>query len=285
MKKLILLAFIFLSGNVLLGENLKTPLFQNVNIEGKILQLEIAPRYKNSVFIIGLGRNKEIIANTEYTLTKNNLVDLRQFDVPADIDLIATTLPEDAILKKSLIEPSIAQELSMLFSSSSITGRTINLTSLKTFLGYRYTLIVLLLVFVAFLSLRFGLKQSWLKAALVSSLVGFGLIDLTSMNDHLSCVQDIEKKHPKIMPIIDSATDFIEKAKPIIKDGKCIIKENMPNFFQPLIMKYQFAEIDFKFKKKAKKLPKGTFIITTEPPKANQKLILSEQRINLLQKQ
>ena len=270
---------------MLLGQTLENNLFQNVNIKNQVLQLEIAPEYKNADFLIGFVKNGKVIANTEFTSTQNDIVDLRQLDLPDNIDFIATTLPEEAILGKEIVKPSFGQELTILFSKNFITLRSINLVNPKTLFGYRYTLVVLLFTLFGFLILRFGLKQSWLKAALISSIVGFIGVDLTTMNDHWNSVQDVEKKYPTTMPVFTSTNEFIEKAKPIIGQSKCIIIDNMPDSFQPLIMKYQLADIDYKLRKKSKKLPPGTFIITSQAPKSNQKMMLSIQGINLLQKQ
>lgn len=285
MYKPLLIILLLLAVDSLFGQKLKTDLFRNVNIEGKVIELKIAPEYKDFEFLIGLGKNQNIIANTEFTSVENNIVDLRQFEVPANIDLIATTLPEKAILGKRLVKPSFSQELAILFSKAKNTLRIINFISPKTLFGYRYTLVVLMFVLVGFLLLRFGVKQSYLKAALVSSMIGFVLIDLTTMSDHLSCVQDAEKKYPKIISVVDASIDFTEKVKPIIEHGKCITKKDLPNFYQTLMIKYQFAEIDNSIRKKSRKLPKGTFIITPESPKSNQKLVLNSHGMNLLQKQ
>lgn len=285
MYKPLLTILFLLVGYSLFSQKLKTNLFQNANIKGKVLELKIAPEYKNAEFIVGLGKNQKIIANTEFTSTENNIVDLRQFDVPNHIDFIATTLPTEAIIRKRLIKPTTSQELAILFSKYKITLRAVNLITPKTLLGYRYTLVVLLLVFGCFLGLHFGMKQPYIKAALVSSLIGFVLIDLTTMNDHLTSIQDAEKKYPKIVPVIDVTADFVEEASPIIAGNRVVTMENLPNFYQPILMKYHLAEEKHSLKKKAKKLPKGTFIITSKQPNKKQKLILSINGINLLRKQ
>ena len=285
MRKYTLLLVILLANNFLFAQTLQTALFQNVNIKGKVIQLELAPAYADAYFSIGLVKGTEVISNTGFVIAGSKFYDIRQLDAPQQIDVIATTLPEAAILSKRLIEPSIGQEFAILFSRNVMSPRTVNFVNNKTFLGYRFTLILLCLVLLGFLVLRFGLKKSYWKAALMSSLVGFVLTDLISINDHIDTVQQVEKNHPYLNEIAPMQR-FVERAKPKMEGGTLNFVKHLPDPFQELFLRYNLADIrNYKRRKQDKKqLPKGMFVITTKAANHKQKLIEAGKGFYLLQK-
>jgi len=284
MRKSILLFLIILIGKFLYGQELQTTLFQNVNIKGKVLQLEVTPEYEDAYFVIGLGKNRQIVANTNLSIAGNKIYDICQLNAPVNLDVIATNLPESAILKKALIKPSIGQEFAILFSKNAISLRSVNLVFAKNFFGHRYTLVVLFLVFCCFLLLRFGLKKSYLNAALVSTIIGFVLSDLTSISDQLDGFQLVEKNYPYLTEVAASQ-QFIGKAKPKMENGAFIFQNGLPDEYQKLFMKYHFADVKYFHKKRGESLAKDVFLIPPKSPNVNRKLIESGNGFSLQQKQ
>ena len=90
---------------------------------------------------------------------------------------------------------------------------------------------VLFFAFCCFLILKFGLKNSYLKAALVSAIIGFVLSDLTSISDQLDSFQMVEKNYPYLTEVA-ATQQFIEKAKPKMEGGSFIFRGAFPDEYQ-----------------------------------------------------
>jgi len=286
MKRYLLLLGCLFSVSLFSQSN-NTLLFQNSEVDNKVLNLNIASNYNDTYFIIALVKDNTVIGQTEnYAKAGSHSYDLRVLKGPnSRVDYIATTLPKDAILKKELVIPDFLEEVDILFAKKVFSPRTINFTASKRFLGYNFTLFTVVGVCLICILLYFLFKKSFLKTVLISVLIGTFLIDTTTIMGQWNIYQQTENKYPYLDPVVHTQK-FLEQVRPIIQQGSWTFRGKIRDEYQKLFMKYSLAEINF-IPLGITKIPKGTYIITEEQPKENQSVIIAKegQLFFLLQQQ
>lgn len=266
----------------LFGQSLNTVLHKNINTNGKVLNLQISQEYEGTFFVIGLVKDNNVIASVGCiaNVGRHNY-DIRDLgENVKKIDFLVTSLPSKAILKSALITPNLWQEIDILFSKSLFSPKTVNFVTPKRFKGYAFTPTVFLFSCILFCIFYFFFKHPFWKAALISFLLGTIIVDVTTMSDQLDIYRTAERRFPYIDAVAETQI-FMEKIKPELEGETWTFRGKFENDYQKLFMRYSLADIEF-FPESRKKIPKGTFIITSKEPKKGQKLVTRDGQFFLL---
>lgn len=262
--------------------SLNNLLFQNTNVNNKVLTLDVAPQYDGRYFIVGLVQDNKVVAQTTHFATAGvNSYEITPSRKTTGIfNYIATTLPKEAILAKELTKPGLWEELDILNAKEIITPKVINFVTPKKFMGYNFTLLVFFFTLFSFVILKILGKQSFLTAAFISVLVGTFLIDTTNMIDQLDTYKEIESKYPKLATIA-STQEFLQQIKPQLAGETWTFRGSFNDEFQKLFIKYNLADMP-NFHEGIKMIPRGTLIITPDAPTADRKLVDKGKEFYLL---
>jgi len=267
-----LFIFVLLAVVTTIGQNITNVLFQNFDANNQILELDLDIRYGKMPATFGVAKKGKAKAIYLTALDGKHYYDVRQIDGwDGRIDYLATSIPKEFIKSSRLKKSSIGAELDILMNNTEMfSPKIVNFISPRSFGGYPFTIVLVLLSCLLGIAIKFLFKQSLFKAFFIAILFSVVLMDGRSMLDHWSIYTDTEKKYPYVNPI-SIVQDFVRDVRPIIQSGAWTFQGGMGDEYYKLYMRYALADIPFKARKK--KNGQNIFIITRKP-KGNQKILL-----------
>jgi len=243
-----LFIFIVLAVVTTIGQNLTNVLFQNFDANNQILELDLDIRY---------GKMPKAKAIYLTALDGKHYYDVRQIDGwDGRIDYLATSIPKEFIKSSRLKKSSIGAELDILMNNTEMfSPKIVNFISPRSFGGYPFTIVLVLLSCLLGIAIKFLFKQSLFKAFFIAILFSVVLMDGRSMLDHWSIYTDTEKKYPYVNPI-SIVQDFVRDVRPIIQSGAWTFQGGMGDEY---------------YKKRGRKKMGKIFLLSQESRKATKK--------------
>lgn len=248
----------------------------------KVLKLEIQSDIDYPFMVLGVVKD-EIVYSVDFNARQGvHYYDLRFLDQwEGKIDFLVTNLDKRTIRRSALVEPNIREEVDILLDRELFSARSVNLTKLKTFLGYPLTQVAFILAIFLVIGFYYLGKKTLPIAIFTSFLLTTILLDTRIIFQHFRAIQQVEDKYPYIDPTVE-VQRFLEAIRPIIKDGEWTFQRVLVDEYLYLFLKNNLADIPF-LRDDLEQYPVGTFIITVLPPRADQKIILARNGFNLLQ--
>jgi hypothetical protein len=262
-----------------ISQEMKTLLASNFNAKNQVVKLDIHSEYHPLQFKIGIVKNGTVYYNTFYAREGVHYYDLRTLDEwKGTIEYLVTDLSQNFIRKHELVNANIQKEWDVFLGQEAYNPAIVNLVQAKTFYKQPATKLAFFLVII--LTIIFFYFKIEMKLAFFSAfLVIVTLIDGRMLINHFRNIDLIESNNLNLNPI-SFATNFEKEARPILENGSWIFKGGPGSEYIKLYFKYKFADIHC-LPHYTEPLPKGTFIISLNKPKENQKTILQKDGIYL----
>lgn len=280
--KRLIIPLLLLYSIISFGETAKNVMFANFTAGEKVLKLDIKANVDYPFMVLGIVKD-DILYSVDFNARQGvHYYDLRFLDQwEGKIDYLVTNLDKRTIRRSAFVEPTISEELDILLDRELFSTRAVNLSKLKTFLGYPLSKIAFVIAIFLTIGFYYVGKRTLPIAIFISFLLTTILLDARIMLQHFRVVQRLEHKYPYIEPHIETQR-FLEAIKPIIKDGSWTFQRTLVDEYLYLFFKNNLADIPF-LRDDLEQYPVGTFIITVLPARTDQKLILARNGFNLLQ--
>ena len=267
----------------LISQQASNVLFSNFDANNQLVKLDISPNQEGAYFILGVVKNNQVIGSSYFFARQGaHHYDLRSLpEWSGKIDYLVSTLPESAIVKKTLVNSSLIAEGDIFLASEKISPKLVNFISPRIFGGWPFAYILLLVIIISTLLLIFVLKKKVVIAAFIGILIATMLMDARQLVDHFAIKRNIERNSYYIAPI-DFAEKFILKARPLITDTWTFEGKFTDEYYK-IYFQYALADLQYIWNLKNFELPSGTFIITQNPAQ-DQEIILQEDGFYLAKK-
>ena len=267
----------------LIGQQTSNILFSNFEANNQLIELDIQTNEEGTYFVLGVVQNNQVIGSSSFFARQGaHHYDLRSLpEWSGKIDYLVTTLPEAAINKKSLVQSSLSAEWDIFLAAEKLTPRLINFTKPKTFVGWSFNYILLLVALISTSLLIVVIKKKAVIAAFIGILIATVLMDARQTVDHFSIKQEVQGNGYYISPI-DLTEKFIQKARPLITDAWTFEGKFSEEYYK-LYFQYALADLQYIWNLKNFELPSGTFVITQNPAQ-DQEILLQENGFYLAKK-
>lgn len=262
------------------GQQLDNLLLSNQQVNKQTLELTITPEFDNAYFVVGIVKGEKVISKYFFARVGRHLYELRNLpEWSGKIDYVATNLPRSAISKSRLVQPNMLDEFDIFLETEPLSPKTINFQKPIFFLGYPFTITLLIVFFISSIVFYFFRKEHILLASFIGLLIASIFMDLRSQFEHKQIIQYVERTYPYIEPIT-LTQKFIQKIDPIIGLNHWTFQGKFTEEYYKLFIKYKLSD-RYYVQNTRKKLPLGTFIIT-EQPKNGQDILIQEASLYLV---
>lgn len=251
---------------------------RNFRANGKVIELTLPPNFEGARFNFGFLKDGQSYGMDFFGRAGKHYYDLRgHLKWNGKIEALATNLPKEFSTK--LVSSSLSKEIDIFSTPDRFTPTTINLVWLKTFFGFRWSVILFFLAILISVGFWF-LKKSKIGIALsVGIITAFVIMDLRNVADRVRIIQGVESTYPYVF-LLENVQKFVPKAREIIGDQLWRIK-GVDDGFQELYLKSQLA--DLLTVKGNKKSGKERFIITNQPDEKGE-IVLTQGNFYLIRR-
>ena len=249
-------------------QTISTPLLKDFIPNGRVIELTFAPEYEGLYFMLATynGPNDTAFKGF-FARSGTHCYELRDLDNwNGKINFLVTDQPINYFKNIQLIRPSFINELDLFLAPDRLTPKTINLLGDITLFSYPFSYALVTVFVFNFICIWLIQKKGIFLPLLISGLITFFLMDIRMIIKHWQDYQTTEKTYP-YLDTVASPLPFLEKAKPILKEGTWTFRDKFKVEYYKLFIKYKLADIPFVIH-----LKKDTYIIT-EKPKPNQKIL------------
>lgn len=271
----------FISLPFIQAQGVRTILFNDIETEGRVLELTVPSNYEGTYAILGVVKDQQVYTLDFYVRSGKHYYDLRQLkEWSGKVDFLAITLPKEAIIGRKLVKPSLAVEWDIFLDLGFFSPKIINFIRPIILMGYSFTTVLFFLMVISILIMKFLFKKEWWFAAVVGVLISFILMDLRSQADHHRIIQNLEKQYPALDPITE-VKRFVTKARPfIVKDGVWSFQGKLADEYYKLFVQYGF--VDITYKANIRKVAMEKLYLVTQEPTSKQEIIMEESGFYLV---
>lgn len=267
MDKFIIL-ILLLVNTLLIGQELKIPLLTQVQVDGKIVELQLKSQQKEKVLLGWKNIHGQQGFHSVILTPGTTVVDLSNSKGWSNqIHFLATNNPH---VTATLITKIFYHEFGSFLATRNFTPRSVNMIDPYTFSGMSLNLILLIIWIGAFVIL-FLVRIKWKKSILISFILAWFILNLITSKNEIGILSHTQHT---LEPFI-KLEEFVSQAKPYI-EGKSWSMDQLSGVHNSYV-KYHFWEETYLHRKHQ---PPAELLVTLKP--ARRKVVFNKNGFYLV---